>query len=202
MERVFDLARFALAKMASHAFATCVGLPYLKVRRGEDTLIFSHDFVEASLLRRAGWGVRMVPTLDPTFEETPTTLIDYILRDRRWCQGNMQHLRIMWSQGLHIVSRFHMGQNALTDLMSPLWFALVIIGVLLRTSAGGGVLAYQTGTPASEFISFAVLQSTGLWLLGLVYALLILPKVAGAVRILARDQFVLPFRGRLTFTLG
>lgn len=190
------------AIMRTAAFATCAGLPYLQDRQGRDTLIFSHDFVEAALLRRAGWGVRMVPTLNPTFEETPTTLIDYILRDRRWCQGNMQHLRIMWSRGLHIVSRFHMGQNALTYLMSPLWFSLVIIGAILGTSDGGGVLAALTGTPPAVFISFAVLQSSGLVLLALVYALLIAPKLAGAARILARDRFVKPFKGRMVFVAG
>ena len=190
------------AIMRTAAFAACAGLPYLKDRKGNDTLIFSHDFVEASLLRRAGWGVRMVPTLDPTYEETPTTLIDYILRDRRWCQGNMQHLRIMWSRGFHAVSRFHLGQNALTYLMSPLWFSLVIIGAILGTSNGGGILAFVAGAPASEFISFAVLQSSGLWLLAIVYALLIAPKLAGAARILARDRFVKPFKGRMIFTIG
>jgi membrane glycosyltransferase len=190
------------AIMRTEAFATCAGLAYLQDRKGRKTLIFWHDFVEASLLRRAGWGVRMVPTLDPTYEETPTTLIDYVLRDRRWCQGNMQHLRIMWSRGFHSVSRFLLGQNALTYLMSPLWFSLVIIGAVLGTSDGGGVLAFITGTAAADAISFAVLESSGLWLLALVYALLIAPKAVETLRVVSQANLVQSFKGRLVFVAG
>lgn len=169
------------AIMRTRAFANCAGLPYLRGRGGEKTLIFSHDFVEASLLRRAGWGVRLVPELKPTYEETPTTLIDYILRDRRWCQGNMQHLRVMWSKGLHPVSRFHLGQNALTYLMSPLWFVMILIGAMLGTSSNEGVLSLITAQPAANFINFSIFQSNGIWLLSVVYLMLIAPKIAGAV---------------------
>jgi membrane glycosyltransferase len=190
------------AIMRVRAFAACAGLPYLKKRNGSETLIFSHDFVEAALLRRAGWGIRMIPDLEPTYEETPTTLIDYILRDRRWCQGNMQHLRIMWSSGLHVVSRFHMGQNALTYLMSPMWFTLIILGALMGTMSGGGILEFVTGNSAASYISFGVLQNTGLWFLGLVYLMLIAPKFLGFLRVLPRRSFVEPFKGRLNFTIG
>ena len=144
----------------------------------------------------------MRPNLDPTYEETPTTLIDYILRDRRWCQGNMQHLRIMWARGLHPVSRFHLGINALTYLMSPLWFALITIGALLGTSAGGGVLAFVSGRPADSFINFALFNGAGLWVLGLVYFMLIAPKLAGAAGVLIDTAKVAPFQGRANFAKG
>ncbi|WGI23248.1 glucans biosynthesis glucosyltransferase MdoH [Amylibacter sp. IMCC11727] len=190
------------AIVRTRAFAQCAGLPYLKDRKGKTTLIFSHDFVEAALLRRAGWGVKMRPTLDPTYEETPTTLIDYILRDRRWCQGNMQHLRIMWAKGLHPVSRFHLGINALTYLMSPLWFGLITIGALLGTSAGGGVLAFVTGRSADSYINFALFNGSGLWVLGLVYFMLIAPKLAGAAAVLCDTAKADVFQGRVTFSKG
>ena len=190
------------AIMRTGAFATCAGLPHLKDRGGKETLIFSHDFVEASLLRRAGWGVRMVPNLEPTYEETPTTLIDYVLRDRRWCHGNMQHLRVMWSSGLHPVSRFHLGQNALTYLMSPLWFALVLIGSMFGTTSNDGVLSLLIGQPASDFINFSVFQANGLWLLAAVYLMLIAPKIAGAASVVSNITAVSSFKGRITFLLG
>jgi len=189
------------AIVRTKAFAACAGLPYLKNRKGGDTLIFSHDFVEAALLRRAGWGVRMVPELQETYEETPTTLIDYVLRDRRWCQGNMQHLRILGSAGLHPVSRFHLGQNALTYLMSPAWFALVLIGALLGTSSHNGLLSFVTGQPASAYINFAMFDRFGLWLLGFVYLLLVAPKVAGAIKVLLSGG-VSGFGGAGRFGLG
>ncbi|MBE9475506.1 MAG: glucans biosynthesis glucosyltransferase MdoH, partial [Proteobacteria bacterium] len=69
------------------AFAASAGLPLLKSIRGKDKLIMSHDFVEAGLLRRAGWAVRFMPRIEGSYEETPATLVDYVLRDRRWCQG-------------------------------------------------------------------------------------------------------------------
>ena len=59
----------------------------------------SHDFVEAALLRRAGWEVWMAPDIGGSFEEPPPTLMDYLIRDRRWCQGNLQHLRVVFAQG-------------------------------------------------------------------------------------------------------
>lgn len=65
-------------------------------RSGE---IFSHDFVEAALLREAGWEVWMAAELKGSYEELPPTLIDYAKRDRRWCQGNLQHLRMVFARG-------------------------------------------------------------------------------------------------------
>jgi hypothetical protein len=62
--------------------------------------IMSHDFVEAAFLRRAGWEVWMTTDLGGSFEEPPPTLLDHLIRDRRWCQGNLQHLRIVFAQGL------------------------------------------------------------------------------------------------------
>jgi membrane glycosyltransferase len=62
-------------------------------------VILSHDFVEAALFRRAGWGVRMLPEAEDSFEDTPETLLGYLRRDRRWCQGNLQHLRLLRRPG-------------------------------------------------------------------------------------------------------
>ncbi|MEO0699993.1 MAG: glucans biosynthesis glucosyltransferase MdoH, partial [Pseudomonadota bacterium] len=101
------------------AFADSAHLPYLRNRRGREDLILSHDFVEAGLMRRAGWGVRFLPLTHGSYEEAPQTLIDYALRDRRWCQGNLQHLRLLTARGFHPVSRFHLLQGAFAFLLSP-----------------------------------------------------------------------------------
>ena len=76
------------------------GLPRLAGQPPFGGEIMSHDFVEAALLRRAGWDVWMAPDLGGSFEEPPPTLIDHLKRDRRWCQGNLQHLRCLFAQGL------------------------------------------------------------------------------------------------------
>ena len=47
-------------------------------------------------MRRAGYTVYMLPTLGGSYEESPPSLIDLSIRDRRWCQGNLQHIRVMF----------------------------------------------------------------------------------------------------------
>jgi membrane glycosyltransferase len=64
-------------------------LPELKGRKPFGGHILSHDFVEAALMRRARWEIRMVPALGGSFEECPPSLLDFVARDRRWCQGNL-----------------------------------------------------------------------------------------------------------------
>jgi membrane glycosyltransferase len=113
------------------AFADHCGLPSLPGRRPFGGDIMSHDFVEAALLRRAGWQVRLAPSLSGSYEECPPTLPDMAVRDRRWCQGNIQHLGVAGARGLHWMSRFHMLQGATGYLMSPLWLLFLAASTLL-----------------------------------------------------------------------
>ncbi len=89
------------------AFAQDAGLPHLPGRKPFGGHILSHDFVEAALMRRAGWAIRMAPTLGGSFEECPPSLLDFAARDRRWCQGNLQHLAVLPARGLHWVLQAH-----------------------------------------------------------------------------------------------
>ena len=113
-----------------HAFAACAGLPHLSGRAPRGGVILSHDFVEAALLRRAGWGVRVMAGAEDSFEDTPETLLGYLRRDRRWCQGNMQHLRLIGMPGLHPLSRFHLVQGAMAYLASVWWLILLLLWAL------------------------------------------------------------------------
>lgn len=115
------------ALVRTRAFAASAGLPHLAGPAPRGGVILSHDFVEAALIRRAGWGVRMVPEAADSFEDTPETLLGYLRRDRRWCQGNMQHLRLLTVPGLNPVSRFHLLQGAMAYLASVWWLALLIL---------------------------------------------------------------------------
>jgi membrane glycosyltransferase len=119
------LGHNALVRTA--AFAASAGLPHLPGKAPRGGVILSHDFVEAALIRRAGWGVRMLPEAAESFEDTPATLIGYLRRDRRWCQGNMQHVRLLATPGLHPVSRFHLLQGAMAYLASVWWLILLVL---------------------------------------------------------------------------
>lgn len=103
------------------------GLPTLPGKAPLGGEILSHDFVEAALLRRAGWELWMAPELDGSYEEAPPTLIDHLKRDRRWCQGNLQHIRIIFARGLTPISRIHLAIGVMTYVSSPLWLLLLIL---------------------------------------------------------------------------
>jgi membrane glycosyltransferase len=118
------------ALVRTRAFAASAGLPHLPGRAPRGGVILSHDFVEAAMLRRAGWGVEMMPEADASFEDTPETLAGYLRRDRRWCQGNLQHLRLLATPGLHPLSRFHLLQGAMAYLSSVWWLALLVLWAL------------------------------------------------------------------------
>ncbi|MFT7059543.1 MAG: membrane glycosyltransferase [Pseudorhodobacter sp.] len=161
------------------AFASCAGLPRLKSRRGPGRLILSHDFIEAGLLRRAGWSVRFLPRIQGSYEEVPATLIDYVLRDRRWCQGNLQHLGLLRTRGFLTVSRFHLLSGAMGYLMSPAWFALLLVWALIGNGMETNTLSYFAGyDPQVSWPS----MSTGnaLLILGFMYAMLLAPKLMSA----------------------
>ncbi len=187
------------AIIRTRAFAASAGLPHL-TGRGRDDLILSHDFVEAGLLRRAGWRVRFLPRVSGSFEETPGTLVDYVVRDRRWCRGNLQHLRLLGTAGLHPVSRFHLFHGAVSYLLSPAWFVLLVIWSLLGRDADTNVIRYFSEAnpffpdwpPAMSHIDSAVF-------LVIMYAMLLTPKIAGAGIIAAYPKATRVFGGRTAF---
>lgn len=118
------------------AFAASCGLPDLPGRRPFGGHILSHDFVEAALLRRRGWKVRMLPGIGGSFEESPPTLIDLAVRDRRWAQGNLQHLKVLGARGLSMPSRLHFAFGIMGYLASPLWLMMLLLGFALSVQAG------------------------------------------------------------------
>ncbi|MEM9317492.1 MAG: glucans biosynthesis glucosyltransferase MdoH [Pseudomonadota bacterium] len=175
------------AIIRTRAFADSARLPYMRGAGGRETLILSHDFVEAGMLRRAGWAVRFLPRAGGSFEETPPTLIDYILRDRRWCRGNMQHLRLLGIRGFHPISRFHLLQGAVAYLLSPAWFALLVIwSAFLPMAEAAAPESYFS--PANPLFPVwpSVSQIDGVWFLALIYAMLLLPKVIAATLLAMR----------------
>ncbi|MFA5958434.1 glucans biosynthesis glucosyltransferase MdoH [Hyphomicrobium sp.] len=113
------------------AFASAAGLPDLPGRKPFGGHIMSHDFVEAVLLQRAGFGVHMMPSLEGSYEGMPPNIIDVVARDRRWAQGNLQHLAIVSQPGLTPMGRLHLGMGAASYLISGVWALSLIVGVVL-----------------------------------------------------------------------
>jgi len=117
------------------AFARYAALPELRGRKPFGGHILSHDFIEAAFMRRGGWAIHMAPTLGGSYEECPPSLLDFAARDRRWCQGNLQHLAVLPSRGLHWVSRLHLLTGIGSYLTAPLWFIFLGLGILVSLQA-------------------------------------------------------------------
>jgi membrane glycosyltransferase len=117
------------------AFARDAALPELKGRKPFGGHILSHDFIEAAFMRRGGWAIHMTATLGGSYEESPPSLLDFAARDRRWCQGNLQHLALLPARGLHWVSRLHLLTGIGSYLTAPLWFIFLVFGILVSLQA-------------------------------------------------------------------
>lgn len=104
------------------------GLPTLKGRAPFGGDVLSHDFVEAALLRRAGWECYLITDTDGSYEEVPGNMVDYAIRDRRWVQGNIQHLGLLKINGLKTTNRLHFMFGAFAYMSSLLLFAMLMAG--------------------------------------------------------------------------
>jgi membrane glycosyltransferase len=170
------------------AFAGQAGLPQLRGRKPFGGHILSHDFVEAALLRRAGWGVHLAPSLGGSYEECPPSLTDYAVRDRRWCQGNLQHAGVLPARGLHWVSRLHLMTGIGSYVTAPLWLLFLLVGILISLQAqfirpeyfpSGATLFPQW--PAQDPVRAAYVFAATM-------GLLILPKLLGYLGALPRRR--------------
>ena len=108
------------------AFADHCNLPVLRGSPPLGGAILSHDFVEAALMRRAGWQVYLLPSIGGSYEEVPDNILDYAKRDRRWTQGSLQHLRLLPARGLHAMNRLHFLLGAMGYVSSSLWLLMLL----------------------------------------------------------------------------
>ncbi len=189
------------AILRTRAFADCAGLPRMPSLWGKGNLILSHDFVEAGLLRRAGWAVRFIPSIGGSYEEPPATLIDYALRDRRWCHGNLQHLSLLGTRGLHAVSRFHLLHGAISYLLSPAWFGLLVIWALLGNGPDSVITYFSAENPLYP-IWPEMSRVSSVLILVFMYGMLLAPKVMGAVALGLTDVRIARFGGGARFVLS
>ncbi|MEO1235699.1 MAG: glucans biosynthesis glucosyltransferase MdoH [Planctomycetota bacterium] len=169
------------------------GLPILPGKPPLGGEILSHDFVEAALMRKAGFKVVIAYDLDGSYEECPTTLVDYAIRDQRWCQGNMQHIRLVFTRGYHAMSRIHLGMGVMSYLASPLWLAFMLMGL---------VAVFVSGDTLSDPYAAVSPWVVGALLFTAVMAMLLIPKFYAVCLVLQRPDVMRAHGGELQAVLG
>ncbi|MFK8253099.1 glucans biosynthesis glucosyltransferase MdoH [Ancylobacter terrae] len=190
------------AMIRTRAFAEAAGLPELPGPRPFGGHILSHDFVEAALLRRRGWEVHLVPWLEGSYEEGPPTLTDLAIRDRRWCQGNLQHIAVLPARGLHPISRLHLLTGIGSYITAPLWLAMLLGGLATALQARfvppdyfpSGLALFPTW-PAQDPV-----RAT--WVFAATMAVLLAPKLLALLALMASKRGRRGFGGAARATLG
>ncbi len=146
--------------------------------------VMSHDFVEAALMRRAGWKVWVADELDGSYEQVPPNLLAELQRDRRWCHGNLQNSRLMFEPRLHAVHRTAFLTGVLAYASSPLWLAFLLLSTLLFAQNAGNDPTYFP----EPYQLFPVWPTANvalmLTLFGLTAVLLLAPKVLALVALI------------------
>ncbi|MCF3649450.1 glucans biosynthesis glucosyltransferase MdoH [Synoicihabitans lomoniglobus] len=162
------------------AFLAHCALPDLPGREPFGGKILSHDFVEAALMRRAGYHVRLATDLTGSYEECPPDIIEHAKRDRRWCQGNMQHIWLLFSRELPRISRIHLANGIMGYASSLLWAMFLILGGIYafnRTRSDLSVLPI----PFLHGWGELSLSAHALLTFGFTFACIFLPKVLALI---------------------
>jgi membrane glycosyltransferase len=153
--------------------------------------VLSHDQVEAVLMRRAGYEVRVLAQEGLSWEENPPTLVEFIRRDLRWCQGNMQYWRLLKLRGLKAVSRFQLIFAILMYLNSPAWMAMTALGVILLA---------LSDTPSMPHMQIGVGAGTALFAIMILMTLT--PKIATIIDVMLRVSVRRSYGGASVFVLN
>jgi membrane glycosyltransferase len=153
--------------------------------------ILSHDQVEAALMRRAGYEVRVLPVEGISWEENPPTLMEFSRRDLRWCQGNMQYWQLLSMPGLKPLNRFQLVFAILMYLGSPAWMAMTAIGT---------VLLAISDTPAAQYVP--VKAGAGTALFAIVMVMTFAPKIASIIDVLLTRSARRSYSGAIAFVLN
>jgi membrane glycosyltransferase len=177
-------------------------LPKLSGKEPLGGSILSHDFVEAALMRRAGWKVYLASELDGTYEELPPSLITFAVRDQRWCQGNLQHARLLFTPGLQLVNRIHLWMGVMSYASAPLWMLALVLSTIeaLREK-----LVKHPYFPREQtlFPTWHIsIQHRAMLLFLVVMALLMLPKLFSLITNLRNREQAAVFGGRLKLSLS
>ncbi len=163
--------------------------------------ILSHDFVEAALMRRAGWGVWIAYDLPGSYEELPPNLLDELKRDQRWCHGNLMNFRLFLTEGMHPVHRAVFLTGVMSYLSAPLWFLFLVLSTILLATHVLVEPQYFV-QPHQLFPIWPQWQPLkALGLLGATVVLLFLPKILGVARLMGKEAVAYGGRSRLLGSL-
>ena len=157
------------------AWAECCGLPELPGKPPFGGHILSHDYVEAALLARGGWTVRLDDDLQGSYEEGPENIIDHAKRDRRWCQGNLQHAKLVNAPGLKLWSRFVFVQGIFAYIAPLIWLSFIAASIAAVYFTGQPDYFPQENWPFPVFPNDQTAKAVGL-AVG-VFGLLVMPKL-------------------------
>ena len=178
------------------AFADHCRLPVLPGSPPLGGAILSHDFVEAALMRRAGWQVFLLPGIGGSYEEVPGNIVDYATRDRRWSQGSLQHLRLLGVPGLHPLSRLHFVLGAMGYVSSVLWLLMLLASTAYIALPSLRTAALLNGYQLAP-IGFIPSASEIVPLLTVTILLLFVPKLLALILALVRERQPYGGSGRL-----
>ena len=162
-------------------------LPMLKGKPPLGGHVLSHDQVEATLMRRAGYEVRVYPVEIGSWEENPPTMLDFAKRDVRWCQGNMQYVKLLDLPGLFPMSRFQLVWAILMFLGIPAWTLMIGLLPLTAWAAKSNPL-FPTGMAIALYIAF--------------FTMYLMPKIAGLIDAVLTKGGVAAFGGPLRFAVS
>lgn len=157
--------------------------------------ILSHDFVEAALMGRAGWTLWLAYDLGGSWEEVPSTLLEEMGRDRRWCQGNLQHLRLLFTEGLFGAHRALFVNGVLSYVSALLWFTFLVLSTVAAILEVIRVPDYFPHGP-SLFPEWPVWRPEwAIALLAVTGIILFLPKVLSILLLVFHDRNSRAFGG-------
>ncbi|MEX1298042.1 MAG: glucans biosynthesis glucosyltransferase MdoH, partial [Desulfotignum sp.] len=189
------------AIIRTQAFAQSCHLPILSGKPPFGGHVLSHDFIEAALLRRAGWGVRFDTDIRASFEQAPPSLIDVLVRDRRWCQGNLQHTRFLFAHGLVLPTRLHLFSGIMSYLSAVFWLSLILVGLAIAVQAAFVRPEYFANP--SLFPTWPVFDSErALRLFVVSMAIVLAPKLFGWFAAMVHVRQCLRFGGPFLLTLS
>lgn len=189
------------AIIRTEAFIDHCRLPHLPGKAPLGGEILSHDFVEAALLRRAGWEIQLADDLEGSYEESPPTIIDFARRDRRWCQGNLQHGRILAADDLHVSSRLYFASGIMAYSSSLVWLVFLLLGGVEIARRELSETVYFTGEVPTPQWPISMTEAA-VTLLVVTMAALLMPKVLALGLALADRERCRRLGGAVRLTLS
>lgn len=149
--------------------------------------ILSHDQVEATLIRRGGYEVRVLPIENGSWEENPPTLPDYLKRDVRWCQGNLQYVKLLNTPGLNPLSRFQLIWAIMMFIGVPAWTLMIALAPVIAADVNS-ITDFPSKLAAILYLLFLIMSA--------------MPKLAGMVDVILTPNGTERYGGLWRFAIS